>query len=1858
MEKEKLKELRKNLDELKEKIRSFEQVTNSLKEKMEKNVFLPEEEMQLTEDLAGKIITLQTSIRDGYREANLGVDLPDTISMARDEVARKYDFVAECELFIDSVKRFLRLVTEDLDAAVALEKEKDAIRARHYEEMKSDDLKDFAGKYVRFMEAFDTEDSKEKFRKSMPLYEEFDQSLIYSLNEIGGSRLTLLPSPYDVNVEESEYDDTNSDRKIEDDKGRSNSLNGVEEDVDSIPRDLVIRHLVDAFPGKKDLVESTLCQLMDEKVDSLETEELKQLLNDVNQAITNNTENIFDIFNYKEINVTEDVSRKESQSFGVKAFKTEISGVKQSVYLECLRALHYFGVCNGELVSIMSDTTEIYAESACAELFRLGYLRKYSAEDYAPIYGVSDRGRKALQTPSIQRMMRLPDEEQSKETEDAEAGDVCAPEDMITNETFLRYILLIDTIRYVKNIRGRFDLDEFDGVVPICNLSEQVCMFLLLEDSCFNADDQMGDTSEDTQTEVILYCLFTNCNKISNSLFNEIVQMISSGNPSVVIISAMTQNEGKVLAYLVKKCLEAIGKSDDIRVQYRTYEDWMQPCIDSEDDDQYTSPHSEEKMTCCPKQTMPILESEKKDTPEIKVEIDDAIQESDVSNNEVATENESEECYTDPEVMIQQDSEIPTYEESEDRELPIPVPSILWSKIDMEIVNNKIMQMLANNRPYCATAYLKALMHNNPECEVLYNEVAYAVNDPMRNCSYNSDEMFSVYFHGGNVSEYLTISAALRCFFYNQFSYDYKLTQLYNSMEAFDLLKEDTDLQLVLYELQRYKSKYQCGPDKYAKYRLKDTERLKERLQRVRNEAEEIYQNNVKNKLKENASHKRFIATKKLVFAESGDLSENLQFVIADDRDMLEMIEDFLKTTYVKEDTEVSRENLDPAKINNVLDEYWNKAGDELRLVKKSSTLMSSLRTNLYNHVYKAAAVLCDYVYFTKLSTGIEDDERMNTYERMAPKIMESIGKSLKKYGPAGEEAAEEGGKAVLRSTLTEILSRMNGIYDEKENRYFYVPFLKNNLVILTDSYYPEMKETIPDSQFDLLQRIEEHAKQPENDLMERLQVIFDGDDDYGSAELIIAYLMDMYPEMKTEIEKFPAISASVEYAVKQAKMKEEAFIGDLELAESYGQIDTTQDNLKENMLQSMQEWMDWANETKNYGFFSRMLDAFSDILVESSKGHEESLRQILDKYLEGHPAEDDSQIEIIVKRINERLDCKNFAAAEDLLNRLIEGDIDSDEVTDTIDYLEQFLNEYEDDYKLVANAGAAVRSLVSSNIRNKDMKGANRLIENWINSGSKAGERKVEQLMAALGFSVERVKDFPAGKYEAYVVNTTKPENGRKIHYKHPIAVFGSMAETDGFRVLCLYGKYDTNALIEVFKEVGSAKHTLVLLDCALTLSSRRELARRTKTDMTGKCFAVLDRVALLYLVHNYSITAVNKMLMAIIMPFASYQPYIAESSKTMPQEIFIGRKRELETIEAAEGVNIVYGGRQLGKSAMLKMAMNDIDQNENGDRAVVIDIKSKRYKEVAKAISEELLDKGILKEGDTTDDWDKLARMIKNRLRAEEDRIPYLLLMLDEADVFIESCGEVNYFPFDRLKDIQSLGTGRFKFVVAGLRNVVRFNKMSTDKNSVLAHFKSLTVKPFKAAEARELLEIPLSYLGFRFPRDNQTDMLVSTIFCQTNYFPGLLQLYCEKLIETMRKDYAGYAERETPPYIVQEEHIKKALTEQDLQAQIRDKFFITLKVDDDDYYYVIALLMAISENRAACTAKTILNLSMDYGIPKIYELGEEKIYALMEEMKELNVLQHNGESAFRFARRNFQLMMGTTQHIEDELMKYMEG
>lgn len=1194
-------------------------------------------------------------------------------------------------------------------------------------------------------------------------------------------------------------------------------------------------------------------------------------------------------------------------------------------------------------------------------------------------------------------------------------------------------------------------------------------------------------------------------------------------------------------------------------------------------------------------------------------------------------------------------------------------------------------KILMTGKIYSASAYLKRLMDLDTSFKNEYMQLAYAVNDPMAVCTYTSGQVVNTYFLDSDTyNSYYMVSAMLRNFYYNQCLYDYDIDSLMDYVAEDKLLANNNKLKHLVDALRMFKKDHHCGMGKYADYKKSDIAELKGKLSVISEKAREQKKLASKQSYKVAISNARFGKTLEYFFRENSDISSFLDMITVPEVDeaTIELMKQYLSENFIKENAPISVENINSYKIDELIDYAWNIAGNQIRNKKATSKLVSGPRANLHHRLEEIALIICEYVSVVEQINNADlDDKDFPAYQKTYKGISSLFQSIIAECESDLRKADKDSGyKQVLLQTLKEIYSKMSGENCGFVGKYFYLPFLGDDNVLLDENYQPKFRDIKELPAMSTLACIEKHAFTDSLGAVD-LQVRLDGleknnpdiiqsiisDDNYGSLSLLIGYLNDKRTGFKDEFIENNNMKVALEYAKNQAKKEFDDFSDDLELYQSYGQIDNTDENKKEIILQTAGLLFEAAEEEENYGFFKKVLVEFRKKIQQDAVVQGNNLKRNLDRFLSDHQEfKENEAASKLVTRIRQYINNKKYSSAEELLNRLENNDFENLQEWEMKDYLQDFLNHYDNYIKSIADNNKTLRIQVKPyKPANKDTRAAERLINAWPKGNADANDLKVKELLNSLGFNIACVDKLNAvnGKFISFAVKLQKAEGGRINNYNHPVPAFGSLGETDGFRVVYIFGAYDAEILVEIFNNIGDEMHTLVILDYALKEIVRRKLALLVKGKANGKIFAVLDRVVMKYLYDNYSEQTVNKQLLHVIMPYAYYQPYVAESSKAMPSELFIGRKEELKKIKDANGVNIVYGGRQLGKSALLMKAKKDIDNNESGDRAVYIDIKGLNYADTALKISEELVIADILTDKDITDDWRKLAMSIRIRLMNKEKPIHYFLLLLDEADAFLDSCKSVQYKPFDALKDIQASGAGRFKFVVAGLRDVVRFDhQIALNDNSVLPQLSSLTVKPFKYAEAKELLEYPLSYLGFRFRDDVETDTLVSAILSHTNSFPGMIQLYCTKLIEAMKNGYAGYKEAYTPPYYVSEEHIKKVLGEQNLQNEIRQKFFITLKVGSDNYYLLIAMITAYlynTENEGiSVTPKDVLDFAEGFGINDIAALNLEKVTALMEEMRELNVLQHNGEYGYRFTHFSFFQMMGTKASLDKELSKYIGG
>lgn len=1188
-------------------------------------------------------------------------------------------------------------------------------------------------------------------------------------------------------------------------------------------------------------------------------------------------------------------------------------------------------------------------------------------------------------------------------------------------------------------------------------------------------------------------------------------------------------------------------------------------------------------------------------------------------------------------------------------------------------------KILMTGKTYCACAYLKRLAELDASFKDEYLQLAYAVNDPLAACTYNSDQIANTYLADGcEANSYYLAAAILRNFYSNQCLYDYAIDSMMDSFAEDKLLVSNDKLKHLIDILRMFKKEHHCGMGKFADYKKSDIAALKAKLDIFAEKAKEQKKLASEQSYNVAITNARFGKTLEYLFRGNSDLASFLDMIAEKEQDeaTIELMKQYLQEHFIKENAPVAVENININKVDELIDIAWDIAGNLIRNKKKTSKLVSGPRVNLRHRLEEIGKLICEYlVVVEQINNADEDDKAYPDYQKAYKTTSRLFQEIIAEYEAEAKQADKDYGyKLVLIHTLQEVYAKMNGDTTEFTGKYFYLPFLGDSCVLLNENYQPEYRDIKELPAMGTLERIAKHAFEGGDtpvDLQVRLKGIMEketdivqsiiSDDNYGSLRLLTGYINEKQPGFEAEFMKNFKVAMALDFAKKQAKKEFEDFSDELALFQSYGQIDNTEENKKEIILQTAGLLYEAAQEDDNYGFFKKVLVEFKNKIQRDAVVQGDALQQNLENFLQAHQElKENEAANKLIERIRQCIGSQKYSSAEELLNRLENDDYVSLQELEMQDYLLDFLNHYNNYIKSVANNDKTLRAQVKPyRTANKDTRAAERLLNAWPKGNN---DIRPDELLSSLGFKLATVDkmDKVDGKFPSFFVKLQKALGGRVNNYNYPVPAFGSLGETDGFRIVYIFGAYDAERLVEIFNNIGDEKHTLIILDYALKESARRRLALLVKGKANCKIFAVLDRVVLKYLYDNYSEQTITKQLLHIIMPFAYYQPYVADSSKPMPSELFIGRKEELKKIKDVNGVNIVYGGRQLGKSALLMKAKKDIDKNESGDRAVYIDIKGRNYTETALKISEELVIADILEKKDITSDWRELAMSIRMRLKDEDKPIHYFLLLLDEADAFLDSCKDVQYKPFDALKDIQAVGEGRFKFVVAGLRDVLRFeHEAALNDNSVLPQLSSMTVKPFKYAEAKELLEYPLSYLGFRFRDDVETDTLVSAILSHTNSFPGMIQLYCTKLIEAMKNGYAGYKEASTPPYYVSEDHIKKVLGEDNLQEEIRQKFFITLTVGSDNYYLLIALITAYlykNDEGICVTPNDVLTFAKDFEIKDIVALSPEKVAALMEEMRELNVLQHNGEHGYRFTHFSFFQMMGTKAYLEQELEKYM--
>lgn len=513
------------------------------------------------------------------------------------------------------------------------------------------------------------------------------------------------------------------------------------------------------------------------------------------------------------------------------------------------------------------------------------------------------------------------------------------------------------------------------------------------------------------------------------------------------------------------------------------------------------------------------------------------------------------------------------------------------------------------------------------------------------------------------------------------------------------------------------------------------------------------------------------------------------------------------------------------------------------------------------------------------------------------------------------------------------------------------------------------------------------------------------------------------------------------------------------------------------------------------------------------------------------------------------------------------------------------------------------------------------------------------------------RLDNLQKGRERRFIELTNVSRNGKAM-----VPQFGS--ELRGrLRVLLCWGQPAEDLLMSWVDQDTSADSILVAYFGAMSAVARRRLAARTPG--TGAPVIVLDDAALAYLAAHGDRQL--EAAMAILLPFSAVQPYVRYKRSLVAPEMFYGRDKERNDVLDPNSTQVIFGGRGLGKSALLRSAK------------VAFEREPERV-----AIHIELTTADIgpgRQSADTV--WDLLLRDLEGTVitlsrgerrgkrnheivRAgvhawlEGDSRRRLLILLDESDGFFEA--DSTQFPeTNRLKDLgQRPGfEGRAKVVFAGLHSVQRIAKVSNNTFKHLAQ-RPTVIGPLQPQFAYDLIARPMEVLGYTFADPD----LVNQILGYCSYQPFLLQMFGHRLIEHMhahRIRPQGIAPGE-PPYVVTAEDVMVVEADPELKTDITSTFHDTLNLDPR--YNVIANVLAYHAHEHGMdhrlTEVELRDECLSYWPQGFVGLDIEGFRAYLHEMAGLGVLAPNNDRrGWHLRSPNVLRMIGSRLDVITELV-----
>ncbi|MHB9108548.1 MAG: AAA family ATPase [Armatimonadota bacterium] len=481
------------------------------------------------------------------------------------------------------------------------------------------------------------------------------------------------------------------------------------------------------------------------------------------------------------------------------------------------------------------------------------------------------------------------------------------------------------------------------------------------------------------------------------------------------------------------------------------------------------------------------------------------------------------------------------------------------------------------------------------------------------------------------------------------------------------------------------------------------------------------------------------------------------------------------------------------------------------------------------------------------------------------------------------------------------------------------------------------------------------------------------------------------------------------------------------------------------------------------------------------------------------------------------------------------------------------------------------------------------------------------------------------------------------------PIPQFGTLAH-NRYEVICLWKQPGADTIRARLHELRQESHNpLIIYIGRLNQHNRQELVRVSRE--AGLSIALLDEALLFFLAGEQDARGRLQVFLRCALPFAFVNPYVKAGE--VPSEMFYGREQMADELINPHGASVVFGGRQLGKSTLLRHIERRFHNPGEGRYARVKNIynvgrPTEPVGMIWQHLYEALVDLGLANRSRAQASRRLVMDGIRNALKEKSDR--RIILMLDEADKFLEADSKSGFSIVSDLEQLMNDTERRFKVIFAGLNSVMRYQAML---NQPLSRLGSICVTPFPATIAQKLVREPLEALGYEIP-----DEAVLRILSYTNYHPGILQYVCHQLVAQFQQPGI-----DGPPFRITLADIEQVYN-QNVREFIKERFDLTLRLDAR--YAIVAYAMIFDQMMSQIRD----SYAREYSVPAILELvadfwqrGQElpdtlTLKGVLEEMRGLGVLVRTAQGHYRLRSPNMVRLIGDENEILEHLQELSES